>query len=313
MALYKIKDFDPNYRDHFDGHDIKGLDLYSADQKIGAVDDVLVDEEGRFRYLIINTGAWIFGKQVMLPIGRARINYNDRRVYADGLTKQQVEALPEFTNDLKLDYDHEEQVRSVYRPTTASATTSLDTPVDGVGVLDSPVPVDGAAYTGSSMGAPATDRTYDRDNYNYDYDKDLYDVDDVKHPSLKLYQERLVANKTRQKTGEVALGKHVETETARVSVPVEKERVIIERSTPASGTVVTPSTSAFQEGEVARVEVYEETPNIHKEAFVREEVTLKKVVEQDTVTAEEQIRREELNVDTEGRPVVEGDTTSRRI
>ncbi|KAM3090082.1 DUF2382 domain-containing protein [Phormidesmis sp. 146-35] len=312
MALYKIKDFDPDYRDHFEGHDIKGMDLYSGDQKIGSVNDVLVDEEGRFRYLVINTGAWIFGKQVMLPIGRARIDYSDNHVYADGLTKAQVESLPEFTEDLKIDYEHEEQVRNVYRPTAATATTGLGAPLEASASLDSPIPVDtGVAYTGSSMGAaPAT---YDRDTYSYDnHDADLYAIDDTKHPSLKLYQERLVASKTRAKTGEVAIGKRVETETARVSVPVEKERVVIERTTPTSGTI-TPDATAFQEGEVARVEVYEETPDIHKEAFVREEVKVKKVVEQDTVTAEEQIRREELDVDTQGRPVVEGDAANRRI
>ncbi|NJR51041.1 MAG: DUF2382 domain-containing protein [Leptolyngbyaceae cyanobacterium CSU_1_3] len=310
MPLYKIKDFDPNYRDHFDGQDIKGLDLYSGDQKIGGVDDVLVDEEGCFRYLIINTGAWIFGKQVMLPIGRARIDYQARRVYADGLTKQQVEALPEFTEDLKLDYDKEEQVRNIYRPTAASAATNLDTPLESPTPLDTPIPVEGAAYTGSSMGAGT--QSYDRDSYNYDYDEDLYAIDETKHPSLRLYQERLVASKTRTKTGEVTIGKRVETETATVSVPIEKERVVIERTTPTSTTQVAPGEAAFQEGEVARMEVYEETPDIHKEAFVREEVSVKKVVEQDTVTAEDQIRREELNVDTEGRPLVDGDPANRR-
>ena len=123
MALYKIKDFDPDYRDHFDGQDVKDLDLYSGDERIGSVNDVLVDEEGHFRYLIISTGAWIFGKKVMLPIGRARIDYNARRVYADGLTKQQAEALPEFTDDLKVDHEHEEQVRNVYRPSAAWVPT----------------------------------------------------------------------------------------------------------------------------------------------------------------------------------------------
>lgn len=47
--------------------------------------------------------------------------------------------------------------------------------------------------------------------------------------NIKLYEERLVADKKRAKTGEVAIGKRVETETANVSVPIEKERVVIER------------------------------------------------------------------------------------
>ena len=316
MALYKIKDFDPDYRDHFDGQDVKDLDLYSGDERIGSVNDVLVDEEGHFRYLIISTGAWIFGKKVMLPIGRARIDYNDRRVYADGLTRQQVEALPELTDDLKVDYDHEEQVRNVYRPsaTDAAVGASMDsTPLDTSAGLNASAPLEGMAYTGSSMGADTTpDRLdYDRDSYNYGMDANLYDIDESTNPSLKLYQERLIANKTRQKTGEVAIGKRVETETVQVSVSLEKERVVIERSNPTGTTAVTLDDTAFQGGEVARMEVYEEIPDIHKEAFVREEVRVKKVVDQDTVNAEEQIRREELDIDTQGRPVVEGDTQAR--
>ncbi len=52
------------------------------------------------------------------------------------------------------------------------------------------------------------------------------------------------------------------------------------------------------------MEIYEETPDIRKEAVVREEVRVKKVVEQDTVQAQENVRREELDIDSEGRPIV---------
>jgi len=115
-----------------------------------------------------------------------------------------------------------------------------------------------------------------------------------------------MSNKNRVKTGEVAVGKHVETETARVSVPVEKERVIVERTTPEdAGTVVSPGANAFHEGEVAHMEVYEETADIQKKAFVREEVNVRKEVTQDTVNASEQLRREELDVDTKGQSVVD--------
>jgi stress response protein YsnF len=39
---------------------------------------------------------------------------------------------------------------------------------------------------------------------------------------------------------------------------------------------------------VARIEVYEETPEIRKEAFVREEVKISKVVDHETVEAQKQ-------------------------
>lgn len=122
--------------------------------------------------------------------------------------------------------------------------------------------------------------------------------------SIKLYEERLIADKTREKTGEVAVGKRVETETARVSVPLEKERVVIERTTPTDTTAVTPGSVNFGDSEVARVDVYGEVADIHKEAFVREEVKVKKVVETETATAEEQLRREEIDIKNDGKSVV---------
>lgn len=323
MALYRIKDFDPDYRNHFDGDDVKDLDLYNGDEKIGSVNDVLVDEDGRFRYLVISTGAWIFGKKVLLPIGRAQIDYNARRVYAQGLTKSQVEQLPEFTDDLKMDYQSEEQVRNVYRSgaTTGAATgmaagSSTMAPLENSAALDA----EGTAYTGSSMGASmspvetgaaAAAPTYSESDYNYDLDRDLYKMD--QHDDrIRLYEERLIANKSRMKTGEVSVGKHVETETARVSVPIEKERVVVERIASTDTTAVPVGADAFHEGQVARMEVYEETPDIHKEAFVREEVRVKKVVDQDVVSSEEQIRREELDIDTQGRPIVD-DASTRKV
>ncbi|MBD1931917.1 MULTISPECIES: DUF2382 domain-containing protein [Cyanophyceae] len=283
MALLKIEDFDPNYRDTFGGNDLQGMSVYtegSNEEKFGNVTDVLVDEEGHLRYLVVDLGFWIFGKKVLLPIGRSRIDYNSDRVYVSGMTREQAEALPEYSDRMTTDYDYEEQVRGVYRAPTTGASVS-----------------------------PVADATYDRSSYNYQQEPSLYEINDRDHQTLKLYQERLIANKTRVKTGEVAVGKHIETETARVSVPIEKERVVIERVTPAdAGQAVAPGSVNFQEGEVARMEIYEETPDIHKEAFVREEVRVSKVVDRETVDAEETIRREELDVNTTDQTFVDRST-----
>ncbi len=284
MTLHRIKNFDPDYRNHFDNQDMVGFGLYSGDEKIGSVDDLLVDDEGRFRYLLINTGAWIFGKKVLLPIGQARIDHNAKRVFVDGLSQSQVEALPEFTNENDIDYDYEEQVRGSYRPIADERD------------------IDRTFASGS----------YDRSSYRYDQDPALYGMNDRDHQNLRLYEERLIANKQRQKTGEVIVGKRVETERAQVEVPIEKERVVIERNTPVdAGRPVAPGEATFDQGEVARVEVYEETPDIRKEAFVREEVNVRKEIDRDTANAEDQIRREELDIDSEGHPVVDKNATQR--
>ncbi|MEA5626500.1 DUF2382 domain-containing protein [Nostoc sp. UHCC 0251] len=276
MPLHKLEHFDPNYRETFGGDDVRALDLYTeGGDKVGSVADVLVDDDGHFRYLVIDTSVDFFGKKILLPIGLSRINYAARRVYVDGLSKQQVEGLVEYKEDVIIDNDYEENVRSVFR-----------SPNSGV--------------------------TYDRNTYNYQTEPALYGLNDQDHQTFRLYEERLIANKNRIKTGEVTVGKHIETDTANVTVPIQKERVVIERVVPTEvGKFVDPSELKFQEGEVARIEVYEETPEIRKEAFVREEVRVKKVVERDTVEAQDTIRREELDVDTEGNlQVQEHDTTT---
>ena len=279
MPLHKITDFDPNYKETFGGEDVKGLDLYTeGDRKIGPVVDVLVDDEGRFRYLVIDTGVDTAGKQILLPIGLSRIDYSIQRVYVDGLSKEQVERLPEYSDRYTVDYEYEERVRDIYRPQISSLESSA-----------------------TLSGTPA----YDRNSYNYQQDASLYDLNEQNHQTFRLYQERLIASKNRIKTGEVAIGKHIETETERVSVPLEKERVVIERVATDTTTAVSPTETAFQEGELARIELYEETPEIHKEAFVREEVRVKKVVDRETFNAEETVRREELDIDTQGRSVID--------
>jgi uncharacterized protein (TIGR02271 family) len=286
MALTKLDTYYPDYKNHTDGNDIKSLDVYAQGDKVGSVQDVLVDErDGKFRYLVVDTGFWVLGKKVLLPIGLANIDYAQGRVNVSGLTKQQVENLPEFTDNLKIDQDYEENVRGVYRPIATGKTATAST--------TSQVP-------------------FNRDTYDYKQDAALYDLNEHDHQTLRLYEERLIANKQRQKTGEVTVGKHVETQTAKVSVPVEKERVVIERSTPTgAGTPVAPGEATFQEGTVAHVDIYEERADVHKEAFVREQVNIRKEVEHDTVTAEEQIRREELDIDDAGRGIVDQGTTKR--
>ncbi len=269
MPLYKLEDFDPNYRQTFEGEDVKTMDLYTeGGNHLGKIADALVDPDGRFRYLVIDTGIENSSKQILLPIGLSRIDYNAQRVYVDGLSKHQVEHLPAYNESIVVDYDYEEQVRKVYRGQNVTSNQSIE-----------------------------------RSNYNYQQEPSLYDLSEQNHQTFKLYEERLIANKNRVKTGEVAVSKHIETETATVSVPITKERVVIERATPSTvGQIVSPSEIDFQAGEVARIELYEEKPEFHKETFVREEVRVTKIVDKDTIEAQETIRREELDINTEGNP-----------
>ena len=288
MALVKIADLYPNYKEEvFGGEDIKSFSVYDEkNDKIGSVHDILVDETGHFRYLVIDTGFWIFGKKVILPVGRAKVDYSQERVYASGFTKEQAENLPKYDDDMTVDYDYEERVRNVYRGVEYDPSSTV------------------YAEEANSYDSGA----YDKDSYNYEREPNLYaHVDAEGNQSLKLYEERLVANKERFLAGTVTVGKKVETQTATVSVPVEKEKVVIERTTPTDYKAVTPGEATFDDTAVTKVEVYEETADIEKQAFVREEVSVRKEIEQDVVSAQETIRREELDVETQGDAIINRD------
>jgi uncharacterized protein (TIGR02271 family) len=122
---------------------------------------------------------------------------------------------------------------------------------------------------------------------------------------FKLYEERLVVNKKQVKTAEVAIGKHVETQKAHISIPLEKERLVVEHIPVEDGTPGIPGEADFDCRELARMEIYEETADIQKQSFVREQVSVRKEVEHKTIEVEDNIRREELDVDFQERNILE--------
>ncbi|NJL87613.1 MAG: DUF2382 domain-containing protein [Leptolyngbyaceae cyanobacterium SM1_1_3] len=326
MTLHKFKDFYPNYRETFGDGILTDFDSYSVyterDEQVGSVKNFLVDQSGRFRYVVVETGFWIFGKNVLLPIGLARFDYDNTRIYVDGLSRQQVEELPEYHAEQVVDEVHENRVRAGYQPQAQQRAKRQ--------FMGQTYTTDGEYYTGDRKVAPATSglsglssddapremvaqtqgRTAAGQNYNYDYDREpsYYGLSEQdNHEQLRLYEERLITDKSREKSGEVRVGKRVETETAEASVPVKKERVVIERNDLGTGRSanVASGSPTFDEGEVARMEVYEEEVSIEKQPFVREEVNIRKEVDRQQVRAKETVRREELDVRTEGSPPVE--------
>jgi uncharacterized protein (TIGR02271 family) len=320
MPLHHLNDFYPNYRETIADGQLGSIDSYSiyaqGEDRVGTAKDLLVDESGRFRYLVVDTGPWIFGKNVLLPIGLARFDYDQTRIYVNGLSKSQIENLPEYKSDTVVDENYEEQVRGQYRP-IAQGRSNRQFLGNNYGVTNDAAntnpldagrmnPLDEARQrtrpgVGSTAGVARQDNAQIRNN-PYDREPGFYGFsDEDNHGPLRLYEERLVANRTRAKVGEVAVGKRVETETAEISEPIQKERVVIERhdvaNQPAVGT-----DHAFENQEVARMEVYEDQVNVGKEAFVREEVNVRKETDRELIRSRETVRREELDVNTDGDP-----------
>ncbi|MCX5231819.1 PRC-barrel domain-containing protein [Streptomyces sp. NPDC006553] len=93
---------------HLAGTDLTGYKVEATDGSIGKVDKH--SDEVDDAYLVVDTGPWIFGKEVLLPAGTiVRIDVDERKIFVDG-SKEQIKDAPEFHRDTHLDdpaYRHE--------------------------------------------------------------------------------------------------------------------------------------------------------------------------------------------------------------
>lgn len=81
---------------------IKGADVFSdliagvlsasTKEKIGTVSEVLRNKSGKIEFLAIDLGF----KQVLLSHSRFWISQQENRIYAAGLSREQMMSLPEF-------------------------------------------------------------------------------------------------------------------------------------------------------------------------------------------------------------------------
>ncbi|MFH9617253.1 PRC-barrel domain-containing protein [Streptomyces pratensis] len=79
---------------HTAGTDLTGFSVEATDGSIGKVDKHS-DEVGS-AHLVVDTGVWIFGKDVLIPAGTVKgIDIEHRTIFVD-LTKDQIKGSPEF-------------------------------------------------------------------------------------------------------------------------------------------------------------------------------------------------------------------------
>jgi uncharacterized protein (TIGR02271 family) len=306
MPLHHLKDFYPNYRDTLaDGH-MKSIDSYSVyaqgEDRVGTAKDMLVDDSGHFRYIVVDTGPWIFGKNVLLPIGLAQFDYGQDRIYVNGLSKKQVENLPEYREDTIVDDTYENRVRQQYQPIAQgrSSRQFLGNEYDVPNDANRMNPLESGKKRTRAVGSTTRGQVDTANIYNREPSFYGLSEQDNQGP-LQLFEERLITHHDRKKVGEVSVGKRVTTETAEVVEPVTKERVVIERHDVAGQTPVGTGHN-FENQEVARMEVYEDDVSVEKQAFVREEVNVRKETDEETVRMREKVRREDLDVNTDGNP-----------
>ena len=118
---------------------------------------------------------------------------------------------------------------------------------------------------------------------------DLADEDELR---VQRTEEELIAGTRQREAGSIRVRKRVRTDRERIEVPTRHEEVSVER-VPVEGEV---SEAEIGEDEVV-VPVTEEEIVVHKRPVVKEEVRIRKDVVEDTETVEEDVRREEVEVE----------------
>jgi len=116
--------------------------------------------------------------------------------------------------------------------------------------------------------------------------------------TVQLKEEQLHAHKDTVKTGDVTVRKEVHTEQRQITVPVEREEVVIERH------AVNKTGTGDIKAEEIRIPTKEERVHVSKDTVVTEEVSVGKRKVQDTKTVAGEVKKEELVVESEGKAKV---------
>jgi len=121
---------------------------------------------------------------------------------------------------------------------------------------------------------------------------DLEDEDELR---VQRSEEELRVGTRERETGSVNVRKRVRTDRERVEVPTRHEEVTVER-VPVSGAASEATEAQIGEDEVS-MPVVEEEVVVQKRTVAKEEIRVRKDVVEDTETVEEDIRKEEVEVE----------------
>ncbi|MEU9560306.1 PRC-barrel domain containing protein [Streptomyces fumanus] len=109
---------------HVEGEDLTGCTVVAPDGTIGQVDRQ-ADHYG-MRHLVVDTGVWVFGRSVLVPVGVVTGIDADARKVTVSCTRAEVKAAPRFRTDSEtMDPQYLATVGEYYAalpPRTASAS-----------------------------------------------------------------------------------------------------------------------------------------------------------------------------------------------
>ena len=229
-------------------------------EKIGEIEQVYVDvDTGRPEWLAVKTG-WFGTNSSLAPIVGSSVYGEGLKIDVD---KDTVKDAPNVSHDGRLSSADERRLYEHYH-------------IDPNGGRD--------AYVNQQ-----------RTQHGYDVGRRADQGYDVDEAAVTRREEELNVDTHREETGKVRLRKYVTTEQETVTVPVEKEHVVVERE-PVSGRSTTTGSGEIGE-ETAEMTVHEDRVDADKRVVDKEEVRASKERERDSEKVQADLRKEHVDVE----------------
>ena len=268
-----------------------GYEVYDqSGSKIGKVDDLFVNESDQPEYIGVKMG-FLGTSSTLIPWEAVSSTDDEGRAITVATDKDTAKNGPAFDDDREITPEFEQQVYSYYGLSRSSGSESSGS----YGSYYSEESTDaGTVGPGMSMGDTETgefrEHAVTDEGVNQSQGDDLEDEDELR---VQRTEEELAAGTREREAGALNVRKRVRTDRETIEVPTRHEEVTVERVPVEEGTA---SEAQIGEDEVS-VPVTEEEVVVEKRPVAKEEVRIRKDVVEDTEVVEEDVRREEIDVD----------------
>jgi uncharacterized protein (TIGR02271 family) len=261
--------------------------------KIGKVDDLFLDESDQPEYFGVKMGL-LGTSSTLIPADITTVD-NEQGFIEVSQPKSTVQDGPAFDDDREITPEYENEVRSYYGLGPIESYGSYGDYEEtnghsGAGSTDSTTA--GTVGSGMSMGDTETGEFREHDRNQEGLSQPGSDLEDEDELRVQRSEEELRAGTREREAGAMKVRKRVRTDREQIEVPTKHEEVTVER-VPVSGE----ATEAQIGADEVSVPVTEEEVVVDKRAVAKEEVRLRKDVVEDTEVVEEDVRREEIDVE----------------
>ncbi len=260
-------------------------------ERLGHVDTLFLDEDDRPEYLGVKMGL-LGTRSTLIPWAAvARADEEVGRLEVD-VDKETAENGPAFEDDQEITPELEIQVHGHYGLERAAGSEDRGGYYSDTGQTGTTT---GSSDLGMAKGGTATGGLREHHHGSEGLREPGGDPKAGDEIRVQRSEEELVVGTREREAGALRVRKRVRTERERLEVPVRREEVYIER-VPVSGEAT--AEAEIGEEEIV-VPVTEEEIVVSKRPVVKEEIRIRKDVVEDIEVVEEDLRREEIDVEDE--------------